>query len=88
MGDAVLNFLQAGDWTALDPQYLLIQILIGLGILVIFCHLVMMLFDYLSPRGPQAKASTQGDTGKSKSDTRTGPVSSRKEKGLTNGNGS
>lgn len=45
MVDVVLNFLQAGDWTALDPQYLLIQILIGSGILVIFCHLVAIFFD-------------------------------------------
>ncbi len=45
MAEAILNFLRAGDWTALDPQYLFIGLLVGLGGLVIFCHLVAILFD-------------------------------------------
>lgn len=45
MVDVILNFLQAGDWTALDPQYLWIQIMIGLGVLIIFCHLIAIFFD-------------------------------------------
>lgn len=45
MVNVVLNFLQAEDWTALDPQYLFIQALLGFGALVIFCYLISIFFD-------------------------------------------
>jgi hypothetical protein len=61
MVDALLQLLHADDWTALDPQYVVIQILMRVGLLVVVCHVVVLCFDTLGPAsGAHANAAGHG----------------------------